>query len=455
MNVSFENVDKVNALITLKIEKADYEGKVAEAIKDFRKKASIPGFRPGQVPVSLLKKRFGTEILAEQVNKVMVDELYKYIREQKINILGEPMPNVEKQQPVDFKTQEDFTFVFDVALAPEFDATLSDKDTLDRYIIDVTDEMVENQVKQYAQRGGHYDKVEEYDGAQNDMLKGDLRELDADGNAKEDGIVVEAAVLMPQYIKVEDQRKLFDGAKLGSIITFNPKKAYPESNAEIKSLLKIDDAKAEELTSDFTFLVTEISRYVKAEVNQELFDQIYGEGNVKDEADFRQKIAEGIKNQLKSDTDYKFMLDVRAYMENKVGELTFPVELLKRVMIANNKEKGEDFVNQHFDASIKELKWSLIKNQLVKAAEIKINDDDVKAVAKEAARIQFAQYGMTNIPEEYIEKYANDMIKDEKYVDNLVERAIDSKLAESLKKVVKLNEKTVSLDDFNKMMQEK
>ena len=180
MNVSFENVDKVNALITLKIEKADYEGKVAEAIKDFRKKASIPGFRPGQVPVSLLKKRFGTEILAEQVNKVMVDELYKYIREQKINILGEPMPNVEKQQPVDFKTQEDFTFVFDVALAPEFDATLSEKDTLDRYIIDVTDEMVENQVKQYAQRGGHYDKVEEYQNG--DMTKGHLAQLDENGN---------------------------------------------------------------------------------------------------------------------------------------------------------------------------------------------------------------------------------------------------------------------------------
>ena len=454
MNISFENPDKINGVLTLVIEKEDYQGDVEKTLKDYRKKANVPGFRVGQAPMGLIKRQFGASVKADAINKLIGKNLNSYIVDNKIDMLGEPLPN-EKQEPQDLETDGPFTFIFDIAVAPEFKAELTADDSVDYYNIDVDDKLVSQQVEMFQSRAGHYDKVEEYDAAQNDMLKGDLRELDADGNAKKDGIVVEAAVLMPQYIKVEDQRKLFDGAKLGSIITFNPKKAYPESNAEIKSLLKIDDAKAEELTSDFTFLVTEISRYVKAEVNQELFDQIYGEGNVKDEADFRQKIAEGIKNQLKSDTDYKFMLDVRAYMENKVGELTFPVELLKRVMIANNKEKGEDFVNQHFDASIKELKWSLIKNQLVKAAEIKINDDDVKAVAKEAARIQFAQYGMTNIPEEYIEKYANDMIKDEKYVDNLVERAIDSKLAESLKKVVKLNEKTVSLDDFNKMMQEK
>ena len=367
-------------------------------------------------------------------------------------MLGEPMPS-DKQVPVDMEGDAPYTFMFDIAVAPEFKIELNGDDTIDYYTIAVDDEVVNRQIDMFASRSGHYDKVEEYQA--NDMLKGDLRELDENGSTKEGGITVEGAVLMPEYIKVDDQRALFDGAKLGSVITFNPKKAYPESNAEIKSLLKIDDAKAEELTSDFTFLVTEISRYTKAEVNQELFDQIYGKDNVKDEADFRQKIAEGIKNQLKSDTDYKFLLDVRAYAENKVGELTFPNELLKRIMLNNNQEKGEAFVNEHFDASIKELKWSLIKNQLVKAAEIKIEDADVKAVAVEAARIQFAQYGMNNVPEEYLEKYANDMLKDKNYIDNLVERAIDVKLADAVKKVVKLNQKTISLDDFNKMMQEK
>ena len=454
MNISFENPDKVSGVLTLTIEKEDYLGDVDKALKDYRKKANVPVFRPGQAPIGLIKRQFGASVKADAINKIIGNQLNGYITENKIEMLGEPMPN-EKQEPQDLETDGPFTFIFDIAVAPEFKIELTADDTIDYYDIDVDDKLVGQQVEMFQSRAGHYDKVEEYDGAQNDMLKGDIRELDADGNAKEDGIVVEAAVLMPEYIKVEDQRKLFEGAKLGDIITFNPKKAYPESNAEIKSLLKIDDAKAADLTSDFTFQITEISRYIKAEVNQELFDQIYGEGNVKDEADFRQKIQEGIKAQLSNDTDYKFMLDARAYAENKVGELTFPDALLKRIMLNNNKDKGEDFVNEHYDASVKELKWSLIKNQLVKAAEIKIEDADVKAVAKEAARAQFAQYGMSNVPDEYLEKYANDMLKDNKYIDNLVERAIDVKLTESLKKVVKLNKKTVSLDDFNKMMQEK
>ena len=454
MNISFENPDKVNGVLTLTIEKDDYQAEVDKTLKDYRKKANVPGFRVGQAPIGLIKRQFGASVKADVVNKLIGKNLNDYIKDNNIDMLGEPLANAN-QVPQDLEADGPYTFIFDIAVAPEFKIELTADDSIDYYDIDVDDKLVSQQVEMFQSRAGHYDKVEEYDGSQNDMLKGDLRELDADGNAKEDGIVVEAAVLMPEYIKVDDQRALFDGAKLGSVITFNPKKAYPESNAEIKSLLKIDDAKAEELTSDFTFLVTEISRYTKAEVNQELFDQIYGKDNVKDEADFRQKIAEGIKNQLKSDTDYKFLLDVRAYAENKVGELTFPNELLKRIMLNNNQEKGEAFVNEHFDASIKELKWSLIKNQLVKAAEIKIEDADVKALAVEAARIQFAQYGMNNIPEEYLEKYANDMLKDKNYIDNLVERAIDVKLADAVKKVVKLNQKTISLDDFNKMMQEK
>ena len=454
MNISFENPDKVNGVLTLTIEKDDYQAEVDKTLKDYRKKANVPGFRVGQAPIGLIKRQFGASVKADVVNKLIGKNLNDYIKDNNIDMLGEPLANAN-QVPQDLEADGPYTFIFDIAVPPEFKIELTADDSIDYYDIDVDDTLVSQQVEMFQSRAGHYDKVEEYDGSQNDMLKGDLRELDADGNAKEDGIVVEAAVLMPEYIKVDDQRALFDGAKLGSVITFNPKKAYPESNAEIKSLLKIDDAKAEELTSDFTFLVTEISRYTKAEVNQELFDQIYGKDNVKDEADFRQKIAEGIKNQLKSDTDYKFLLDVRAYAENKVGELTFPNELLKRIMLNNNQEKGEAFVNEHFDASIKELKWSLIKNQLVKAAEIKIEDADVKAVAVEAARIQFAQYGMNNVPEEYLEKYANDMLKDKNYIDNLVERAIDVKLADAVKKVVKLNQKTISLDDFNKMMQEK
>lgn len=261
--------------------------------------------------------------------------------------------------------------------------------------------------------------------------------------------------MMPEYIKADDQKKLFDGAKVGSVITFNPKKAYPEGNAEIKSLLKISDEQVEALESDFTYLVTEISRFAKADVNQELFDQVYGEGNVKDEAEFRQKVADSIKTQFANDEEFKFMLDLRKHAETKVGEVAFPDELLKRIMKSNNPDKDDKFIEDNYAASVNELKWSLIKNELLKANNVKVEKEDVLNVCKDVARMQFAQYGMSNVPDEYLDNYVQQIMKDEKNLESYVERASDVKLAEALKKVVKLNEKTVSLDEFNKLMSEK
>ncbi len=451
MNISFENPDKVNGVLTLTIEKEDYQADVEKTLKDYRKKANVPGFRVGNAPMAMIQRQYGAAVKLDVVNKLVGEKLYGYIRENNIQMLGEPLPNVAQVEQ-DLKSDGPLTFVFDIAIAPEFKIELGADDAVDYYDIAVDDKLVDQQVEMYASRTGHYDKAEEYDATKNDMLKGDLRELDAEGNIKEDGVAVEAAVMMPEYIKVEDQKKLFDGAKPGSVITFNPKKAYPENNAEIASLLKIEKEKAEEMTSDFMYLVTEVSRFVKGEVNQQLFDSVFGEGNVKDEAEFRQKIADGIKAQLNSEADYKFLLDVRAYAENKVGAVQYPDELMKRIMLNNNKDKDAKFVDDNYEGSIKELTWHLIKEQLVAANNIKIEDADVKAVARDMARMQFAQYGMNNVPDEYLDNYAESMLKDRKNVDSLVDRAVDVKLIAALKNVVKLNAKTMSLEDFNKMM---
>lgn len=454
MNISFENPDKINGLMTLTFEKDDYQGEVDKELKDYRKRANVPGFRPGQAPMGMIKRQFGTQVKVDVVNRMLGEKIYDYLREHKIQMLGEPLPS-DKQQPQDIENSDRLEFVFDIAVAPEMKVSLAGDDTIPYYNITVDDALVDRQVDMFCSRAGHYDKAEAYDPAKNDMLKGDLRELGADGNAKEGGVVVEGAVMMPEYIKVDEQKALFDGAKPGSVITFNPSKAYPNGEVEISSLLKIDKDKAAAMTSDFTYLVTEVSRFTKAEVNQELFDQVYGKGNVKSEAEFRARIADGIKRQLVANTDYKFLLDLRAYLENKVGEVAFPDALLRRIMLNNNKERGEKFVDDNFKASVEELKWHLIKEQLVEANAIKVSDSDVKQVAKEAARAQFAQYGMSNVPDEYLEKYAADMVKERKNMDSLVDRAVDVKLVEALKKVVKLDEKSISLDDFNKMMQEK
>ena len=452
MNITFEAPDKINGLLTITVEKEDYQEKVEKTLKDYRKRAQVPGFRPGMVPMGMIKKQYGTAVKVDEVNRLLGDKLMEYIRENNIQMLGEPLAS-EKQEAQDLEKDGPFTFVFDIAVAPEFKAELSGRDKIDFYTIDVDDKLIDQQVQMYASQAGEFVKGEVFSG--NDTLTGDLRQLDDKGNTLEGGITTEGGMIMPAYIKAEDQKKLFDGCKPGDIITFNPKKAYPDNDAEVAALLKVEKEQVKDLTSDFSYQVTEIRHFQPAEVNQALFDRVFGEGTVKDEKEFREKIAEALKGQLVQNSDYKFFLDVRAHMEKKVGKLEFPEALLKRVMLNNNKDKGEDFVEKNFEGSIKELKWHLIKEKLVAANEIKVEEDDLKAVAKEAVRQQFIQYGMGNVPDDVLENYAAEQLKKRENLDNFVDRAVDEKLVEKLKTVVKLNEKTVSLDEFNKMLQEK
>ncbi len=452
MNIQFESADKVNGLMTITIEKSDYEEKVEKTLKNYRKRAQVPGFRPGQAPMSMIKRQYGMSVKVDEVNRLLGEKLTEYIRDNKVEMLGEPLPS-DKQQPIDFEGDGPMTFLFDIAVAPEFKAELTDKDKIDYYNIKVDDKIIDQQVQMYQSRSGQYEKADSYQA--NDMLKGDLRELDEQGNTKEGGITVSDAALMPEYIKVDEQKKLFAEAKPGDIITFNPKKAYPENDSEIAALLKLKKEEVADLTADFSYQITEISRFTPAAIDQKLFDRVFGEGTVKDEKEFRQKIADMIQPQLTENSDYKFLQDVRAYMDKKVGELTFPEALLKRIMQNQYKDKGADFVEKNFAQSIVELKWHLIKEQLVEAAGIKVEDEDVKAIAKEQARMQFAQYGMTNVPEEYLENYAEETLKKRENINGLVDRAVDVKLTEALKKLVKLNEKNVTLDEFNKMMEGK
>lgn len=453
MKIVFDCADKINGILTMTVEPADYQEKVEKTLKDYRKKAQVPGFRPGNVPMGMIKRQYGTAVKVDEVNRLLGEKLYEYIRENKIQMLGEPLPNTEKQVAQDFEKDGDLTFVFDIAVAPEFEVKLSGRDKIPYYNITVDDKLIGQQVEMYQSQAGEFVKADVFSG--NDTITGDLRQLDENGNTLEGGITTEASMVMPAYIKDEAQKKLFDGCKPGDIITFNPKKAYPDNDAEVAALLKVKKEDIADVNSDFSFQVTEIRHFQPAEVNQALFDRVFGEGNVKDEKEFREKIAEQLKAQFVGSSDYKFLLDVRAHLEEKVGELQFPETLLKRIMLQNNKDKGEDFVEKNFDASIKELKWHLIKEQIVAAQKIEVKDEDLKVVAKNAMRAQFAQYGMSNVPEDVLENYAEEQLKKRENIDNFVDRAVDLKLTEVLKNVVKLDEKAISLDDFNKLLEGK
>lgn len=448
MKVSFDCPDKINGLLTVTIEEDDFKNDVEKELKNYRKRANVPGFRPGMVPMGLIRRQYGNAVKMDVVNNKLSEEVNKYIQDNKINMLGMPLGSV-KQTPVDLEKDAPYTFMFDIAVAPEFDIELSDKDAIDYYDITVDDKLVDQQVDGFASRFGAYQKAEEY--KEGDVLKGDLRELDAEGNTKEGGVEVDGATVMPQYLKDDDQKKLFEGAKAGDIITFNPYKAYA-GGAEVATLLKVEREKKDDYQGDFSYQVTEVQHFEKHAVDQELFDQVFGKDEVKDEKSFREKIAEGVKQQLATDEDFRFLQDLRKYAEEKVGQLTYPDALLKRVLKENNKDKDDEFINKNYEASLKDLTWSLIKNKLAEKAEVKVNDDDVKNVAREIARAQFAQYGMQNVGEEYVNNYAEELLKQRDTVNQFAERAVDEKLVAAIKPVVKLNHKEISLEDFNKMV---
>lgn len=448
MNITFENPEKVSGLMTITVEEADYQDNVKKQLNDYRKKANIPGFRPGQAPISMIKRQIGAQVKVDAINRLVGEKLYEYVKENNINMLGEPMPHLG-EEPVDLDQPAPYTLKFDIAVAPEIDIKLSKKNKIAYYNIKVDDKMIDQQVDAYASRGGSYEKVDSYE--DNDMLKGDLRELNEDGSTKEGGITVSEAVLLPAYIKVDEQKALFQGCKLGDIITFNPKKVYPESPIEISSLLKIQKEEVENVNADFSFQVTEISRYKKHDVNQELFDQVFGKDTVKDEQEFRSKIADNLKEQLDANAEYRFLADVRAYVEKKLGKVEYADEIMKRIMLANNKDKDQKYVDDNYEASIKELTWHLAKNKLLEQAGVKIEDADVKEVAKEMTKMQFAQYGMNNIPDEYIEQYAEEMLKKPEQVDQLVNQAADRKLMKALKDIVALDEKDITFEEFQKL----
>lgn len=442
MNISLENIDKVNAVITAVVEPADYTEKYNKALKEAKKKINMPGFRPGMVPVGLVKKQFGVSILAEEVNKILQEGLFNYISENKVNMLGEPLPTADNDN-VSLVEGESFTFKFELAIAPEFEVALSKDDKINYYNVEVTDEMVENQINMYRQRGGNYEKVDSYE--DNDMIKGVITELNV-----ENAVSVENAVLLPKYFKNEDQKKLFEGAKLNDVITFNPSVAYDNNEAEMAALLKVEKEDVANHKGEFNYQITEITRFVLGELNQELFDNVFPGGEVATEEEFRARIKTLISDQFKKDSDYKFILDVRKYVTEKVGKLEFPEEKLRKILAA---KAGEEKAAEQYDRSIEELTWHLIKEKLVEIYAVKVDDADVKEMAKEVTRMQFAQYGMLNIPDEYLENATKEMFKKRETVDNLIDRCIEVKLGGAIKEAVTLEESTVSAEDFNKMFE--
>ncbi|MDD4361418.1 MAG: trigger factor [Bacteroidales bacterium] len=449
MNVEKQVIDSVNASIKINLVKADYQEKVEKTLKTYRQKANEPGFRPGMVPMGLIQKKYGKAVLAEEINKIVSEALYNYIKENNLNILGEPLPN-EQQAPMDFNTREDFEFVFDLALAPELDFTINKKDSIPYYKIEVNDDMLEKQIKSLAGRGGNYEKVEE--AQEGDTIKGVLTEIPEEGQSdSEDLVRVEEAIILPAYFKNEEEKAAMKGVHPGDKVRFNPYKATEGHEAELASMLHLPKEKAVEVKSDFEFEVKEISRFKEAELNQELFDQIYGKDQVTSEEAFRAKVREEIEAQFAPESDYRFMVDAEKQLVKKLKDVEFPVEFLKRWLLVADEKRNPETIDQDMPKIIEELKWHLMKEQIIKRNDIQVSEADVLETARKVTRAQFAQYGMASVPDDLLNNYAAEMLKKPETARNLSDQTNSAKVADYLKSAVKLNEKTITAEEFNKL----
>lgn len=449
MNISLNKSDNVNGIISIEMERADFQENVYKSLNQFRRKATIPGFRPGKVPKSVVKKLYGMSVVSEEVNKLINSSLTDYIRENKLQILGEPLPKDDPEKELDLEKDEKFTFDFEIGLAPEIDLVFNKEDTLPYYKVKLEEDLFEKQIDGYKQNFGTYDKIEE-SALETDLLKGTAVELE-NGEPKEDGMVVENAILMPSYIKKdEDAKARFVGANAGDEVVINPKKAY-DNDAEVGSFLNITKEEAAEVTSDFKFTIAEITRFKEAELNQEVFDKVLGEGVVSNEEEFREKIKESLNNQFVPDADYFFMKEARKVILEKMEGLEFPEDFLKRWLKLTNEKATDELIANDFPNILNDIKYQLAKEKITTDNDIKVEPSDLQDLATQVAQMQFAQYGMSNLPVDMLQDYVKRMLEKEETVDGLVSRVVENKIAAFLKENVTIDEKEITSEEFSKI----
>ena len=444
MNVTKNQIDDLNATIKIQLDKDDYATRVSDALKDYQKKAVIDGFRKGKTPFGIIKKMYGKAVLIEEINKLIGESLSNYIQENDLNILGEPLPSETEQKELNLD-EESFEFVYDIALSPAMNVKLSKREKVPYYIIKVDDEMIDKQIESICKSNGELTPVDTIEGSE--YVKGELIELGEDGKPKEGGIHVEDASLSVEHMKDEEQVKVFTGKQAGNEVIFNPSKAYP-NKTDYAALLQISKEEAEHVTSDFCFIISEIKRYVEAEVNQALFDKVYGEGNVKSVEEFRARVKEDLAKQFKAHSEYRLTVDARDKMLKKNEDVVLPEAFLKRWMLATNKELTQEAVDKDFDSYRDEFKWQLIKGDMIKENNIKVEDEDMKVVGREVAAAQLQQYGLYGLSDEQLDGFAVRLLENEKQRASLYDRALENKIFSVIKEGVKLEEQEISMDDF-------
>ena len=449
MNIVRNDVDSCNSTLTLTIDKQDYADKVEKSLKEYRQKVQMPGFRPGNVPIGIVKKIYGKSVLVEEVNKLISESLYNFIKDNKIDILGEPISNENIQKPIDFDKDETFEFVFDIGICPTMNIDFDTKDKITYYTIAVTDEMVDEHINMHASRLGKYVPGEKSE--ETSVIKGDMKEIVEEGAEKTELLEAVDVLLTPKYIKEAKQKKLFVGKKIGAKIKFNPVKAM-ENEYEVSSMLNIDKDKVKDYDRDFEYVIKEITNHQSAEIDQELFDKVLGKDVVKNIDEFKEKIKEGISDVYAADSDYKFGMDVRKMLTDKNKDVVFPEEFLKRWVRTTGKDPNKEVSDTEFNGMLEYLKWDLIKKLFVEKYEIKIEDKEIKDAARQDIAMRFAQYGINNPQEEILNAYIEESMKQKGAIEQFYQQAAERAVVAKIKEVVKINKKDITLKEFNELV---
>ena len=450
MNVNFEQIDAVNGMLTVELKREDFAADVNKEVAQMGVRHPLKGFRPGKAPKSLLMKFYGPSVTADVVDRMVGRAVYDYIRENKLQILGEPLPNEDTK--VDIMKDEEMTFKYDLGMAPAIELKLNKRINVPYYNIEVTDQMIDDAIAHDRKRLGTLVDGEESD--KESMLRGSMVELDEQGNDKENGIKVERTVISPRYMADDDEAAKFVGVKVGDTFTFNPHKAYNGNTAELSGLLNVDRADAD-VKSDFRITIEEIKVNKDAEMNEEFFKGVLGtETEVKDEAAFREAMRDMIAKANIPESNYRFTVDAQRILTEKAGEMPLPEEFLKRFLKLRREQdekQNVEVTDEEAQNMFKQLRWQLVKDHLAQALEIKVEKEDIDTAAFIFAQQQLSQYGIYNAPEDLIKQQAERFMQDDRARDAIQEHALDNKFYAAVKEAVKVNEKSISVEDFRKL----
>ena len=450
MNVTLDKNGNVSGVLTISLIEEDYQAEVKKQLSLLGRRRPIKGFRPGHVPASLLQKHYGGQVTAEVVDEIVSRELTKYIRDNNIDLLGEPM--LSKDTKVDLVNEKNFEFKFDLGFAPEFDLKLDKRVKVPYYNIEVSEEMVAEQDSAYKKRFGT--QVPGEVSTEDALIRGALVELNEDGSVKEGGINVERTIVSPKYQKDDDEKKKLIGLKVNDEVVINPYKGAGGNITEMAAMLAVDKDQAN-VKSDFNFKVEEILVNKDAEHGQELYDLVFGKDVVKTEDEYYAKMKEMLSGQLKNDSNYRFTIDAEKVLLKKVGDLELPDEFLKSYLISINKDTEPAKIEEEYPRTREEIVWQLIKEKVAKQYDVKIEKDDQMRLARIYAAQQFAQYGIGNVPDETLDRYAGELMENKDYAKEINRRAFEDKVFATIRDKVSLTEKTVSVDEFNKLFEKK